>query len=171
MSNNRRSPGHTVLSCLEVTIRGGRNARPRDLGARPGEHKRPAGTQYQRRRAARSSLKLLQCPQNKRAYATSGVGIDALIKLVVDAVQIHVELYVKVPMLIEGDRLGATRVVVRLALHPEMVVVICNQFGRLLAGKMVAERANLYGFNVRIRAGLFALLADEHLKIHLVRHS
>jgi hypothetical protein len=74
-------------------------------------------------------------------------------------------------MLIEGDWLGATRVVVWLALHPEIVVVICNQFGRLLAGKTVAERPNLYGFNVRVTAGLFAFLSDEDLNLHLIRRS
>ena len=74
-------------------------------------------------------------------------------------------------MLIEGDWLGANRIVLRLALHPEIVVVVCKQFSRLLAGKMVAERANLYGFNVRVTSGLFAFLPDEHLKINLIRRS
>jgi len=38
-----------------------------------------------------SGPRLLQCPKNKRAQATSGVGIDALIKRVVDAIHIHVD--------------------------------------------------------------------------------
>jgi hypothetical protein len=36
---------------------------------------------------------------------------------------------------------------------------------------MVAERANHDGFNVRVRTGLFAFLADEQLEIHLIRRS